>query len=132
MKYSQRHSLTLVPNGNSFLAKWCMNSLVKVPPYSKLNFQGKHFFTQNWCNITLKIIWNFKCNTDKNDFMFKLYVPDVELVYRICKQREVECTLYIVVLSLSFLYQQITGIHWFNLTYHVCLFIVLVIVVETD
>jgi len=30
-----------------------MNSLVKVPPYSKLNFQGKIFFTQNWCNITL-------------------------------------------------------------------------------
>jgi hypothetical protein len=30
-----------------------MNSLVKVPPYSKLNFQGKNFFTQNWCNITL-------------------------------------------------------------------------------
>ena len=28
-------------------------SLVKVPPYSKLNFQGKIFFTQNWCNITL-------------------------------------------------------------------------------
>jgi hypothetical protein len=32
-----------------------MNSLVKVPPYSKLNFQGKHFFTQDWCNITLKL-----------------------------------------------------------------------------
>jgi hypothetical protein len=31
-----------------------MNSLAKVPPYSKLNFQGKIFFTQNWCNITLK------------------------------------------------------------------------------
>ena len=30
-----------------------MNSLVKVPPYSKLNFQGKMFFTQSWCNITL-------------------------------------------------------------------------------
>ena len=30
-----------------------MNSLAKVPPYSKLNFQGKQFFTQNWCNITL-------------------------------------------------------------------------------
>ena len=30
-----------------------MNSLVKVPPYSKLNFPGKIFFTQNWCNITL-------------------------------------------------------------------------------
>jgi hypothetical protein len=29
-----------------------MNSLVKVPPYSKLNFQGEIFFTQNWCNIT--------------------------------------------------------------------------------
>jgi hypothetical protein len=29
----------------------CMTSLVKVPPYSKLNFQGKIFFTQNWCNI---------------------------------------------------------------------------------
>jgi len=32
-----------------------MNSLVKVPPYSKLNFQGKIFFTQNWCNITLRM-----------------------------------------------------------------------------
>jgi hypothetical protein len=30
-----------------------MNRLVKVSPYSKLNFQGKKFFTQNWCNITL-------------------------------------------------------------------------------
>jgi hypothetical protein len=30
-----------------------MNSLVKVPPYSKLNFQGKIVFTQNWCNISL-------------------------------------------------------------------------------
>jgi hypothetical protein len=30
----------------------CMNSLVKVPPYSKLNIQRKIFFTQNWCNIT--------------------------------------------------------------------------------
>jgi len=28
---------------------------VKIPPYSKLNFQGKHFFTQNWCNIKLVI-----------------------------------------------------------------------------
>ena len=35
-----------------------MNSLVKVPPYSKLNFQGQIFFTQNWCNITLNC-WNF-------------------------------------------------------------------------
>jgi hypothetical protein len=36
-----------------------MNSLVKVPPYSKLNFQGKIFFTQNWCNITLSIDLNY-------------------------------------------------------------------------
>jgi hypothetical protein len=40
--------------GNIFRLEACMNSLVKVPPYSKLNFQGKKFFTQNWCNITLK------------------------------------------------------------------------------
>jgi hypothetical protein len=37
--------------GNIFRLETCMNSL--VPPYSKLNFQGKIFFTQNWCNITL-------------------------------------------------------------------------------
>ena len=30
-----------------------MSSLVKVPPYSKWNFQGKFLFTPNWCNITL-------------------------------------------------------------------------------
>jgi hypothetical protein len=42
---------------NIFRLETCMNSLVKVPPYSKLNFQGKHFFTQNWCNITLNGWW---------------------------------------------------------------------------
>jgi hypothetical protein len=26
-----------------------MNSLAKVPPYSKLNFEGQIFFNQNWC-----------------------------------------------------------------------------------
>jgi hypothetical protein len=36
-----------------FRLETCMNSLGKVPPYSKLNFQGTNFFTQNWCNITL-------------------------------------------------------------------------------
>ena len=40
-----------------------MNSLIKVPPYSKLNFQRKIFFTQNWCNITLS---NHDNNTIKN------------------------------------------------------------------
>ena len=39
--------------GNIFRLKTCMNSLIKVPPYSKLNFQGEMFFTQSWCNITL-------------------------------------------------------------------------------
>ena len=59
--------------GNIFRLEACMDSLVKVPPYSKLNFQGKHFFTQNWCNITLslylKVIWGlcrcavtYRCN----------------------------------------------------------------------
>jgi hypothetical protein len=43
-----------------------MNSLVKVPPYSKLNFQGKHFFTQNWCNITLN---------KEDGFTFKWELP---------------------------------------------------------
>jgi hypothetical protein len=38
--------------GKIFRLETCMNSLVKVPPYSKLNFQGKNVFTQNWCNIT--------------------------------------------------------------------------------
>ena len=40
---------------NIFWLETCMNRLVKVPPYSKLNFQGQIFFTQNWCNITLKM-----------------------------------------------------------------------------
>jgi hypothetical protein len=39
--------------GNIFRLETCMNSLVKILPYSKWNFQGKIFFTQNWCNITL-------------------------------------------------------------------------------
>jgi hypothetical protein len=39
---------------NIFRLETCMNSLVKVSPYYKLNFQGKIVFTQNWCNITLK------------------------------------------------------------------------------
>ena len=41
--------------GNIFQLETCMNSLVKVLPYSKLNFQGEIFITQNWCNITLNV-----------------------------------------------------------------------------
>jgi hypothetical protein len=42
--------------GNIFRLQTCMNSLVKVPPYSKLNFQGNIFFNINWCNIVLKLL----------------------------------------------------------------------------
>ena len=45
---------------NIFRLETCMNSLVKVPPYSKLNFQGNIFFTQNWCNITLNMTLKLK------------------------------------------------------------------------
>jgi hypothetical protein len=39
--------------GNIFRLETCMNSLVKVQPYSKFNVQKNNVFTQNWCNITL-------------------------------------------------------------------------------
>jgi hypothetical protein len=50
-KSSQIQTCTFLVFGNIFRLKTCMNNLVKVPPYSKLNFQGTNFFTQNWCNI---------------------------------------------------------------------------------
>jgi hypothetical protein len=46
--------------GNIFWLETCMNSLVKVLPYSKLNFQGTIFFTQNWCNITIHACFKSK------------------------------------------------------------------------
>jgi hypothetical protein len=42
--------------GNIIRLETCMDSLVNVPPYSKLSFQGNIFFTQNWCNITLSFL----------------------------------------------------------------------------
>ena len=61
--------------GNIFRLETCMNSLVKVPPYSKLNFQGKDFFTQNWCNITLNnpLKWNSR-----------------KLIVIICKRKKIQ------------------------------------------
>ena len=55
-----------------FRLETCMNSLVKVPPYSKLNFQGKIVFTQNWCNITLreKKILNIYRSQHVRDYIF--------------------------------------------------------------
>ena len=45
---------------NIFRLETCMNSLVKVSSYSKLNFQGNIIFTQNWWNITLNLFsYNF-------------------------------------------------------------------------
>jgi hypothetical protein len=35
----------------------CFFPMIADPPYSKLNFQGYIFFTQNWCNITLSIFY---------------------------------------------------------------------------
>jgi hypothetical protein len=44
--------------GNIFRLETCMNGLVKVPPYSKLNFQGGNFFTQNFYKLwTVKHIY---------------------------------------------------------------------------
>jgi hypothetical protein len=48
-----------------------MNSLVKVPPYSKFDFEGKNFFTQNWCNITLNSINIISRNDNKTLGKFK-------------------------------------------------------------
>jgi hypothetical protein len=41
-----------------------MNSLVKVPPYFKLNFQGKYFFTQN------KVRFLPRVDTFSSDMLF--------------------------------------------------------------
>ena len=60
--------------GNIFRLETCMNSLVKVLPYSKLNFQGEIFFTQNWCNITLRIDRNF-CSVHEEITSIRLYTP---------------------------------------------------------
>jgi hypothetical protein len=54
-----KHAHRFLVVGNIFRLETCMNSLVKVLPYSKLNFQGNIFFTQNWCNITLRFYCHF-------------------------------------------------------------------------
>ena len=53
-----KHAHGFLVVGHISRLETCMNSLGKVPPYSKLNFQGEMFFTQNWCNITLNYIIN--------------------------------------------------------------------------
>jgi hypothetical protein len=60
--------------GNIFCLETCMNSLVKVPPYSKFNFLGKIFFTQNWCNITLTkwLLRNTSFSCRVNQFIFAI------------------------------------------------------------
>jgi hypothetical protein len=65
--------------GNIFRLETCMNSLVKIPPYSKLNFQGKIFFTQNWCNITnlasVSAIFLLGFGTVSTKFLFFTLIP---------------------------------------------------------
>ena len=65
-----------------FRLETCMNSLVKVPPYSKLNFQGNNFFTQNWCNINLIVT-----DADTNDQSNKAGARYVFPIYTHYKER---------------------------------------------
>jgi hypothetical protein len=53
----------LLVAGNMFRLETCMSSLVKVPPYSKWNFQGKIVFNSNWCNNFKKNIIDFSQRT---------------------------------------------------------------------
>ena len=57
-----------------FRLETCMSSLVKVPPYSKWNFQGKIVFNPNWCNITLNILRK----------ILSILVKGQETMYNIC------------------------------------------------
>jgi hypothetical protein len=84
--------------GNIFRLETCMNSLVKLPPYSKLNFQGKHFFTQNWCNIILnKVIVYSK---EYLLFYFIVPLPPCESCRHITTIIVIK-TLWIIILTLT-------------------------------
>jgi hypothetical protein len=79
-----------------------MNGLVKVPPYSKLNFQGKIFFTQNWCNITLNFIQPKTYNTaDQSRFWYRCNIAHLPLnnnhsltQWNICIRVNEACSVY--------------------------------------
>jgi hypothetical protein len=76
--------------GNIFRFETCMNSLVKIPPYSKLKFQGKFVFTQNWCNITLYTIISPK--------EFKSWVTRISLVL-LSEKTELSAVKYFAICS---------------------------------
>jgi hypothetical protein len=67
--------------GNIFRLETCMNSLVKVLPYSKLNFQGKMFFTQNWCNITLMLTVKMVVSRVNQFLLLQLFLCGTHEIY---------------------------------------------------
>ena len=91
-----------------------MNSLVKIPPYSKLNFQGKIFFTQNWCNITLSIL-PYLCIL-RISVVILIYVRKTfSYSYRICRKINVLNFVVIVKMVFKATFKNISVILWRSL-----------------
>ena len=91
-----------------------MNSLVKIPPYSKLNFQGKFFFTQNWCNITLSIL-PYLCIL-RTSVVILIYVRKTfSYSYKICRKINVLNFVVIVKMVFKATFKNISVILWRSL-----------------
>ena len=91
-----------------------MNSLVKIPPYSKLNFQGKIFFTQNWCNITLSIL-PYLCIL-RISVVILIYVGKTfSYSYKICRKINVLNFVVIVKMVFKATFKNISVILWRSL-----------------
>jgi hypothetical protein len=91
-----------------------MNSLVKIPPYSKLNFQGKIFFTQNWCNITLSIL-PYLCIL-RTSVVILIYVRKTfSYSYKICRKINVLNFVVIVKMVFKATFKNISVILWRSL-----------------
>jgi hypothetical protein len=91
-----------------------MNSLVKIPPYSKLNFQGKIFFTQNWCNITLSIL-PYLCIL-RISVVILIYVRKTfSYSYKICRKINVLNFVVIVKMVFKATFKNISVILWRSL-----------------
>ena len=91
-----------------------MNSLVKIPPYSKLNFQGKIFFTQNWCNITLSIL-PYLCIL-RISVVILIYVRKTfSYSYKICRKINVLNFVVIVKMVFKATFKNISFILWRSL-----------------
>jgi hypothetical protein len=91
-----------------------MNSLVKIPPYSKLNFQGKIFFTQNWCNITISIL-PYLCIL-RISVVILIYVRKTfSYSYKICRKINVLNFVVIVKMVFKATFKNISVILWRSL-----------------